>query len=101
MPILRSLFWYAAQRVASDPEARAKTAKLLEHEIKPRARAAWHQTKPAIARLADRLERIAGDPGPIDTEQPRHSEAGESSNSKAFRRKLAGRLGGGRLWLWK
>ena len=101
MPILRSLFWYAAQRVASDPEARAKAADLLEQKIKPRAREAWQQTKPAVARIAERLERLAGDPGPIDTEHRPHQAGGEDSAARAFRRKLAGRLGGGRLWLWK
>lgn len=101
MPIFRSLLWLAAQRVASNPKARAKAAKLLEHEIKPRAQAAWDQTKPAVARIAARLERLAGDPNPIDAEHSPHEGEGEDPAAKAFRRKLAGKLGGGRLWLWK
>ncbi len=101
MPIFRSLLWYAAQRVASNPRARAKAAQLLEQEIKPRAREAWHQTKPAVTRIADRLERLAGEPGPIDTGHPPQKTGADEPADEAFRRKLAGRLGGGRLWLWK
>ncbi len=45
---IRQLVLYAARRIAADPRVRAKAAEVLETEIKPRAKAAWRQTKPKI-----------------------------------------------------
>ncbi len=49
---IRQLVLYAARRIASDPRVRAKAAEVLETEIKPRAKAAWRQTKPKIEAAA-------------------------------------------------
>ena len=101
MPILRNILMFAANRVASDPETRAKVARVVEHEIKPRAKAAWHRTQPAVSKIVARLERFAGDPNPNDVAHPARKNSRESSEAAAFKHDLAKKLGGGRLWLWK
>jgi len=92
---------FVANRVASDPETRAKVAKVVDREIKPRAKAAWHQAQPAVSKIVAGLERFAGDPNPNDVAQPARKNSGESSKAAAFKRDLAKKVGGGRLWLWK
>jgi len=91
---------FTANRIASDPEMRAKVAKVVEHEIKPRANAAWHQAKPTVSKIVAGLERFAGDPNPNDVAHPSRERPRESSEAAEFGRKLAKKLGGG-LWLWK
>ena len=101
MPIIRNILMFAANRVASDPETRAKVAKVVDREIKPRAKAAWHQAEPAVSKFVAGLERFAGDPNPNDIAHPATKNSRENSDATAFKRDLAKKLGGGRLWLWK
>jgi hypothetical protein len=89
------------ERFADDPEARAKVAKVVDHEIKPRAKAAWHRAQPAVSNIVAGLARFAGDPNPNDVAQPATKNSRESSKADAFKRDLAKKVGGGRLWLWK
>jgi hypothetical protein len=101
MPIFRSILIFAANRVASDPETRAKVAKVVDREIKPRAKAAWQQTQPAVSKIIAGLERFAGEPNPNDVAQPARKNSRESSDAAAFKLDLAKKVGAGRLWLWK
>jgi hypothetical protein len=52
MTFLHRVLLYAARRVASDPRTREKAAEMFENEVKPRAEAAWRETKPKIERAA-------------------------------------------------
>lgn len=67
MPILRNLLMLAAQRVASDPEIRAKAETLYKNKVKPGAKVAWQQTKPVLANFADKLEKLTNDSDEDDT----------------------------------
>ncbi len=69
MVILRQLLSYAAARLRSDPRVRAKAADILEHEVKPRAAAAWRQTRPKLEAARDELRDIAEETDP--RENPR------------------------------
>jgi hypothetical protein len=53
MVFLQRILLYAARRVASDPRTREKAAEMYQNEIKPRAEAAWRETKPKIERAAE------------------------------------------------
>lgn len=57
MPLLRSLLMRAARWVATDPRVQAKAADLYHREVKPRAEAAWQETKPKL----DAARRDLGD----------------------------------------
>ncbi len=59
MAILRQLLVHAAARLTSDPHVRAKAADILEHEVRPRATAAWLQTRPKLEAARDELRDIA------------------------------------------
>ncbi|MCH7544606.1 MAG: hypothetical protein IIB65_13320 [Proteobacteria bacterium] len=65
MLLIRQLVLYAARRIAADPRVRAKAADLLETEIKPRAKAAWAETKPKIEAAAAELKDIARETRPL------------------------------------
>ena len=65
MLLIRQLVLYAARRIAADPRVRAKAAEVLETEIKPRAKAAWRQTKPKIEAAAAELKDIARETRPL------------------------------------
>ena len=69
MPILRRLLLHAARQIASDPGVRAKAAAVFEKEVKPRAEAAWRQTKPKLDAAKAELQDIAGETDP--RENPR------------------------------
>ena len=62
---IRQLILYAARRIAADPRVRAKAAEVLETEIKPRAKAAWRETKPKIEAAAAELKDIARETRPL------------------------------------
>ena len=64
MLMLRRLLFYAARRIASDPRLRAKAAEVFESEVKPRAQAAWRQTKPKLEAAKAELEDIARETDP-------------------------------------
>jgi hypothetical protein len=65
MLILRRLLAYAARRVASDPRVQAKAAELYEAEVKPRAEAAWRNTKANLDFAKSELRDVAGETDPL------------------------------------
>ena len=54
----------AARRAATDPRVRAKAAEIYQNEVKPRARAAWRETKPRLAPAKQDLQEIARETDP-------------------------------------
>ncbi len=62
---IRQLVLYAARRIAADPRVRAKAAEVMETEIKPRAKAAWRETKPKIEAAKAELKDIARETRPL------------------------------------
>ncbi len=79
MVVLRRLLVDAVARLASDPRVRAKAADVLEHEVKPRAAAAWRRTKPRLEAARDELRDIAAETDPRE-------------NPRAFATKLTKRM---------
>ena len=77
--ILRRLLINVGARLASDPRVRAKAADVLEHEVKPRAAAAWRRTKPKLEAAREELRDIA-------------AEADPRENPRAFAAKLKDRM---------
>jgi hypothetical protein len=73
MPLIRNLLLKAAQQLAADPRVRAKASEVIEQEIKPRAEAAWQDTKPKLAAVRDELQDIAAEADPVA--QPREFAA--------------------------
>ena len=65
MPLRRLLF-SAARKAAADPRIRAKAAAVFEHEVKPRAKAAWAQTKPRLEAARDDIKQAAATVDPRD-----------------------------------
>ena len=61
MVMLRRLLINSVTRLASDPRVRAKAAEVLEHEVKPRAAAAWRRTKPKLEAAQEELRDIAAE----------------------------------------
>ncbi len=59
MGLLRRLMMRAAQEFAQKPEARAKASRVLEDDVKPRAKQAWQQARPEIANAGLGLKRFA------------------------------------------
>ncbi len=64
MAILRRLRVHSAASLTSDPRVRAKAADILEPEVKPRATAAWPQTRPKLEAARDELRDIAEETDP-------------------------------------
>lgn len=79
MVVLRRLLVGAVARLASDPRVRARAADVLEHEVKPRAAAAWLRTKPKLEAVREELRDIA-------------AEADPRENPRAFAAKLKDRM---------
>ncbi len=73
MPLIRRLLLQAAQRLAADPRVRAKASEVIEQEVKPRAEAAWRDTKPKLAAVKEELQDIAAEADPVT--QPREFAA--------------------------
>ncbi len=69
MRLLSQLLWRAAKRIASDPRVRARASEVYEREVKPRAEAAWRQTKPRLDAAKAELADIARETDP--RENPR------------------------------
>jgi hypothetical protein len=65
MLTLRRLLAYAARRVASDPRVQAKAAAVYETEVKPRAKAAWRNTKANLDFAKSELRDVAGEADPL------------------------------------
>ena len=59
MNLLRRLAIRAAQELAANPEARAKASRVLEEDIKPRAKQAWREAQPEIENAKFGLKRFA------------------------------------------
>ena len=59
MGLLRRLMMRAAAEFAQNPEARAKASRVLEDDVKPRAKRAWQQAQPEIENAAFGLKRFA------------------------------------------
>ena len=59
MNLLRRLVIRAAQELAANPEARAKASRVLEEDVKPRAKQAWRQAQPEIENAKLGLKRFA------------------------------------------
>ena len=54
-----SLSWTAARTAAADPRGRAKAADVFEREVRPRAMAAWAETKPKLDAAHDDIKKAA------------------------------------------
>ena len=65
MPLRRLLF-NAARKAAADPRIRAKVAEVFEQEVKPRAKAAWAETKPKLEAARDDVKEAAAKIDPRD-----------------------------------
>ena len=59
MRLLPQLLWHAAKRIASNPRLRARASEVYEGQVKPRAEAAWRQTKPRLDAAKTELQDIA------------------------------------------
>lgn len=55
MPIVRSLLFYAARRIASDPAVRAKAAGVTRDHVLPAARGAARRTGETVRRQSEAL----------------------------------------------
>ncbi len=64
MAILHPWLWRAAKFVASNRRLRAKTAEILDREVKPRAEEAWRRTKPKLDAARADLRDIARETDP-------------------------------------
>ena len=74
--LLRRLLFLAAQMAAADPRSRAKAADVFERKIKPRATAAWAETKPRLDIARDDIKKAA------ETVDPRSDPAGFADELK-------------------
>jgi hypothetical protein len=59
MGLLRQLAMRAAKQLASDPETREKASRVLEDDVKPRAKEAWKQAQPEIANAKQGIKNYA------------------------------------------
>ena len=59
MNILRRFVIRAAQELRHNPEARAKVSRVLEEDLKPRAKEAWKKAQPEIENAKLGLKRFA------------------------------------------
>ena len=59
MSILSRLAVRAARVLAQNPEARAKVSRVLEEDLKPRAKEAWKKAQPEIENAKLGLKRFA------------------------------------------
>ena len=57
--MLRRLLFNAARKAAADPRVRAKAADVFEREVRPRAMAAWAETKPKLDAAHDDIKKAA------------------------------------------
>ena len=64
MSLIARLLLAAARRAAADPRVQAKAADIYQNEVKPRARAAWRQTKPRLVAAKQDLKHIARETDP-------------------------------------
>ena len=57
IPIFRILARYAVQRIAENPELRAKAVRTVKNEVVPRAKEGWHKAKPKLEKAKDRARK--------------------------------------------
>ncbi len=59
MPILRTILYEAARRLAADERVQQKAAETYRHKVKPKAEAAWEAARPRIEETRADVGRIA------------------------------------------
>lgn len=57
MLFFKSVARMAVQKLANDPEARAKVARVVKEEIVPRAKQGWEQAKPELEIVKVQLKK--------------------------------------------
>ena len=57
MALFKSLARMAVQRLANDPEFRAKVANVVKEEIVPRAMQGWEQAKPELDKAKEQVKQ--------------------------------------------
>jgi len=55
MAKLSRLLAAAARRIAADPRVQAKISKIVENDLKPKAKEAWRKNKPKLEAKAAKL----------------------------------------------
>ena len=85
--LLRRLLFNAARKVAADPRVRAKAADVFEREVKPRAKAAWAETKPKLDAARDDIKKAAAT---VDPRSDLAAFAGEIKRRLAQKRRPDG-----------
>jgi len=55
--LLKSVVQFAVQKLANDPEARAKVARVVKEEIVPQAKQGWEQAKPELENIKAQLKQ--------------------------------------------
>lgn len=66
MLFFRGVLTSVARYLASDPRVQAKATKIIENEVKPRAEAAWRETKPKLDAARNELQGIAKETPPLE-----------------------------------
>ena len=68
MTLIRRLAWWIGQELAGRPEARAKakevlakTQRVLNDDVKPRAQQAWRDAQPEIASARRKLKQFTNE----------------------------------------
>ncbi len=74
--LLHRLLFDVARKAAADPRVRAKAVDVFEREVKPRATAAWAETKPKLDAARDDIKKAAA------TIDPRTDPAGFAGELK-------------------
>ena len=46
------------QRIAQDPELRAKAVRAVKHEVVPRAKEGWNKAKPKLEEARDMARKV-------------------------------------------
>lgn len=59
MGFLRRLAMRAAKELAANPEAREKASRVLEDDVKPRAKEAWTNAQPEIEKAKTGIKNYA------------------------------------------
>lgn len=57
MALFKSLARMAVQKLANDPELRAKVANVMKEEIMPRAKQGWEQAKPELDKAKEQVKQ--------------------------------------------
>ena len=66
MPFMRGVLTSVARYLASNPRVQAKATDIIEKEVKPRAEAAWRETKPKLDAAKNDLQGIAKESPPLE-----------------------------------